>query len=700
MGCRGFQPPPLPPRFCTAVYTLKPLPCAGTAAILASVLKSEGVADDLAALVHARTGGNPLFVEELGLSLREQRIVRTRGHRAALSRPPEELRMPDSVQAIVRARIDRLPEPARHLLRLAAVIGNDFGERLIARLSGVAESATGPLRELVTRELIVERQSLPEGEYAFRHEIIREVAYHSLPNRSRKALHSEVGRAVEALYADRLSELEERLAHHFDQGECWDKAVQYLVRAAVRSRRNYAIPGALQCLERAAVIVEQHRPEIPLRLHHELAFQQGQVRGDLGHWSAAASAYRAAANIAQRAREQALRTQAMYALAFALIRAQSLGEAREVLEELEALAAHDPDTLAGVVTLQAHVAFLEERLDEALAKEERAAALIRQAPRSPHLGTALYILAAFSRWRGDYDQCLAIYEDLLPRLKEAAHIQTYLGCTFFYGLALGEQGRYQDAISVLEEGLELGRKSGERYMMPKLTNSLGWVYRELGQYDRAIQYSMKALAAGRDLAGPGAPSFSEVVCQSLIDLGEAYLGLGDLPAARHHLESAHENAYHQQYAFCRPRWLPRSLLDLGQYWLTVGEPARSQEMLDELRRHAVTDRFAFRKYQLRAAGLQGLVLAAAGREQEAGAALDRALELAVALHNPGELWRTHATLARFHQARNCPQLASRHYREARRIVEGIAAGLTDTNLRDAFLGSAVVRELSTGFPVA
>ena len=131
------------------------------------------------------------------------------------------------------ARLDRLGDDGKRTVQMASVIGRQFLVRLLARVAGLSERLEGLLRELQAMEIIYEQGLLPEPSYIFKHAVIQDVAYNSLLMQRRKALHQAVGEAIEELYQDRLEEHYAELAHHFIQGEVWEKACNYCRQAGL-----------------------------------------------------------------------------------------------------------------------------------------------------------------------------------------------------------------------------------------------------------------------------------------------------------------------------------------------------------------------------------------------------------------------------------------------------------------------------------
>ncbi len=672
---------------------LKPLSEDGTAAILADTFNVETLPEGLAMRVHDRTEGSPFFTEEVAISLEEEGMINREEGSLVLTRPVEELGFPDSVQALVRARIDRLGEAPRETLRLASVVGLEFTELLVKKLSHLGEQVNSILGELKSLELILEKGFQPEVEFMFKHAIIHEVAYASLLLSRRKDLHRMVGLGIEELYNHRLPEYFETLAHHFDQGELWEKAVAYLVKAGAKARVNFAGQTALNYFNRAQEILEKHSPEVPWRVRYNLLFERSHSLGDLGQWPLASQELKEAVEIAHDENAVELKIQALIAWSHAAQYSHNMGEMKDILTELGPLAEKVPASQLGVTALQAWTHRVAGNLPEALEVEKKMRTLIDLTPDSPHISIAKFSLGLFLRWRGKFKECSDILSEVLPQLREAAKAELYLQNVFIHGLALGEQGRYQDAIRDMQEGLDFGLKVGERYSSPKLTNSLGWVYHELCLFDKAIEFNTRALDAVLELMGPETSNLFEIESQTRINLAENHLLRGETEIAREHLDLVYQYSKNPKYFFVRARWKPRCLLNLGELWLGEGDLEKAQAFLDESREDGWIDKFPFRKYQVRAQRLQGTIFAAREKPEEAQEEFRQALEIAEELGNPTQLWRTHQALGIIYRGNGNETKAGQQFGKSLAVVEDIAAGLSDPGLKEGFLNSLPIREV-------
>ena len=209
---------------------LRPLDAEDTDALVSALLNIGDLPAELHSLVMRKTEGNPYFIEEVVRSLMEQGAVyRDEGGslRWKAGTDLAAIAIPDSLQALLMARIDRLDQEARHTLQMAAVIGRSFYYRILLAISDSAMSVDKHLRSLERVELLREAGRLPELEYIFKHELARDAAYATILNRRRREFHQRVAEAIEKLFEDRLEEHAHRLAQHFELGGDDAKAAKY-----------------------------------------------------------------------------------------------------------------------------------------------------------------------------------------------------------------------------------------------------------------------------------------------------------------------------------------------------------------------------------------------------------------------------------------------------------------------------------------
>src|SRR5215211_528533 len=164
------------------------------------------------------------------------------------------IQVPATVQAVLAARIDRLPPEEKQLLQTAAVIGTEVPLTLVQAIAELPEEAMHRgLAHLQAAEFLYETSLFPEREFSFKHALTHEVAYNGLLQERRQVLHTRIVEAPEILYPDRLAEQIERLAHHAMRGEAWEKVLGYCRQAGTRATIRPAYREAVERFEQALV---------------------------------------------------------------------------------------------------------------------------------------------------------------------------------------------------------------------------------------------------------------------------------------------------------------------------------------------------------------------------------------------------------------------------------------------------------------
>jgi len=212
-----------------------------SAEMVQAILKGVKAAQDLTKLILYKAAGNPLFMEEFTRTLLEKGYIERKNGCYVLTVKPSDIQVPETVQGIIAARMDRLEKDLKETMQIASVIGREFPFPILQNVTGMREKLEAYLLELQALEFIYERSMFPELEYIFKHALTQQVAYSSLLLKKRKEVHESIGRAIETLYPNRLDEFYEALAFHFKNGSSTDKAIYYLTKAAEKSFDRYAV---------------------------------------------------------------------------------------------------------------------------------------------------------------------------------------------------------------------------------------------------------------------------------------------------------------------------------------------------------------------------------------------------------------------------------------------------------------------------
>jgi transcriptional regulator with AAA-type ATPase domain/tetratricopeptide (TPR) repeat protein len=263
----GYKLPWMDRSFTTQI-ALQPLTPEESAVVVSSMLESASVPGGDAGPIIRQADGNPFFLEELARASVEQR-----------SASP-----PATIQQVLLARINRLSDEARRLLETTAVLGREASVRLLNEMWPEPGALQPLLRDLVHHEFLYPGTTAGgETIYAFKHVLTQEVAYQNLLGGHRRRLHATVGAALEALFAERVDEVVDLLAHHFGESDVDDKAVDYAIRAGEKAIRRWANAEALAAFDTALARLARMPDTEPNRLRRiDAVLTQSEVRFALG----------------------------------------------------------------------------------------------------------------------------------------------------------------------------------------------------------------------------------------------------------------------------------------------------------------------------------------------------------------------------------------------------------------------------------
>jgi class 3 adenylate cyclase/tetratricopeptide (TPR) repeat protein len=659
-----------------------------SATLAEGMLHSDRLPDPLQALIAEKAEGNPFFVEEVVASLRESGALRFAEGAWTVTGGAGRVLLPDTIQDVIMSRIDRLREPAKRTLQVAAVIGREFPGRLLERVVDAEEDVRSPLAELKASELIYERGEGPEVAYTFKHALTQEVAYGSLLIQHRRTLHERIARAIEQSYADRLPEHYEVLALHFRRAEAPTKALEYLMKAADKAARAFAIGEALalygEAEEAARALGDRVTPETWIALHRakfdlevlRSDFDRARIEGER-----ALEVARGSGNI--RAEGEVLAGMSM-ASVLAHRFEQALDEARQAVSIGEQVGA--PQVVAAASLATVFVFEVTGRLAEAAATVERVFAITRASGDVVNRASALVFAAELKHWEDRFAEASAMYAEGMELGRRHNVMGALLEGGFMWGVNLTGHGRYDEAIAVFEEGLALAEKVGDENYTPRYLNSLGRLYFECGDLGRAEDLNRRAAEGARRRRD------DESIANADLNLADVVLARGDHVLAREMLEEARHTMNHPATSeWGRWRYSMHLFASLGEAALAAGD-------LDELRRCAdmcleLAVRSHSPKYIIRGWRLRGEFAAVRGDHGGAVRALREALRGAEGTGSPAAQWRTQAALGRILAAHGRPDDAHAAYAAGREVLQGLMRSIHDSRLRVALENDLAIRRV-------
>jgi class 3 adenylate cyclase/tetratricopeptide (TPR) repeat protein len=545
-----------------------PLAAASLEEILDALLGRDPSLDVLKRLLIERAEGNPFFLEESVRTLVETKVLA--GERGAyrLMKTLATTQVPATVQAVLAARIDRLPPADKRLLQAASVVGKDLPFALLHALAEEPEDALrGALARLEGAEFVYETRLFPELEHTFKHALTREVAYATLLVPQRRALHVAVGRALERLYADRLSDVVDRLAYHYSRAEEVQKAVEYLTRFAEKAARIAAHGEAVRALEEAVMYAERLRGEERDRRILDVVLRQAHSLFLLGRLQQTVDRLLQRRESLDRLRDPTVAGPYHFRLGHTYSFLGDHERAEQSLERAlhEARACGDEPTMGEVYTVLSLEAFWLGQVLEGIRRGREAVSLLERAAKPGWLGMAHWVTGFNYILAGDFEEALeaAARADAIGTEIDDPRLQSY--AAFATGWIHGMRGDYAAGVVACERSIE---RSPGPVNTAIARGLLGYVYLEQGDLDRAIPALTEAVTQLSQFQ----QRHSQVTF--MVYLGEACLLAGQPEKARELATEALRLA--REVGFGR---------GIGSAQIVLGRLALARRLLDEADAH-------------------------------------------------------------------------------------------------------------------
>jgi class 3 adenylate cyclase/tetratricopeptide (TPR) repeat protein len=516
---------------------LDPLAAEGAERLLTALLGSNAGLEQLTHLLTARTEGNPFFLEESVRTLVE--IGALTGERGAyrLTRPLPGIQVPATVQAVIAARIDRLCAMDKALLQMASVLGKDVP---LGLLRGIAEIGENELHAAIGRlraaEFLYEVESFPDIEFTFKHALTLQVAYGSLLQDKRRALHMRVVEAIEQMYPDRRAEHVDRLAHHAFLGEEWSKAVTYLQQAGAKALSRSVYREAVKRFEQALTALT-HLPETRETVEQaiDLRFDLRNALLPLVEWRRIDGYLREADALARKFNDQRrLASVSGYMSGLHLNIGGRASDVRAFADEVEGIGVSLGDVPLQIAGAYYHV-WLGALSGDYRGTERRCRTLIDalQGDLSrDRFGLVAYPAVVARAFLARALAELGLFEEGRSHGREAVRLAESLDHPFsliWACLNLGRleavRGEFIGATMLLERAVALSNEWNVAYLTPIALAALGHAYAWSGNLEKSISLLQQALA-GYASAGIG-----YLRSMRMVQLGEAHLLAGRLDEA-------------------------------------------------------------------------------------------------------------------------------------------------------------------------
>ena len=487
--------------------TLNELSETASRRLIADLLETEDLPEQLAELVIGKAQGSPLYTAEVVRAFMDAEVLRRDNGRWELAADPDQFSVPDTIHGVIQSRIDRLEETARRVLQVASVIGRIFSLPVLGGvypyddLDGTLSRRLGQLNALGLRMMEEEEALGPDQRYMFQHALTQDVAYESLPYVRRREIHRRVGAFVEVRREEAQGERTGFLAYHFFHGRAWREALRYSLMAGQRAQREYANEIAIANFGRAlraAAELEEPCEEERLEAHEAL----GEVLTIVGRY------------------DEAL---------------EHLEAARQLVEAWPKSAERDrrvADIFSEMATAY------EAKGNYEVALEQLAQGLALPSVRQFVEGARIYLRGVSILLRqADYDQA----EEWCRRgLEIAKHVGGQVGLEalargyYLLGGVLMRRGALDESIARCKRSLDLYQRLKDLFGQSQAYNNLAAAHYFKDDWEAAVRHYTAAMNLAEQIG------YVEGMARSGNNLGEVYEVRGDLEKARERYQRALE----------------------------------------------------------------------------------------------------------------------------------------------------------------
>jgi tetratricopeptide (TPR) repeat protein len=659
---------------------------------LSMALGRVGFADDLAALIHRHSGGNPLFATALVRDLLATGIVARDGATWRLTVPVDRIEpgVPATLRDMLNVQFDQLEGQEQRVLRRASAIGERFAAWAVADEAADIESVEQVCEALAERRLLIRGAGMGElvdgtmtAFYQFHHALYRQAVYRRLSDVARSRVHRSIGERLATLFGPTTLALAAELALHFEKAHAYDRAIEYLMFAARNAERRFALRDAVDVLQYALALVPRLPADRRTRLEIQLLESIGDAHYLLGAMVESALAYETESALAARSRLTAAQVQAQSCFARPL---GLLDPERAIAVLQDAVKASgsldDRSMQARIELLAASMRLMYDtwRADDARVCDA-AYPLVRGSGESPpNFERMLY--AHVQSLRGDPMAALENAEAGIPQRHEPIEVVVHVFALSARILALLQFGRFGQALQIIRSSQQTAERNGSdpwlfsyrEAWLRTLALDFHGAQRVCGELTRSSVYpsgqaqTIARLARGFDALDHGRPDEARTLFEDVRDLNQT------------------------PKFFMHWYWRTHAHVGLVHSWLHSGQIARARAEADELTNTA--RRIADPNLQALAWDARALVAMGESQLTDARECLDRAFAALTRFEAPISAWRVHASASELCRRVGQAEEAAAHRERARAHITALAESFApEEPLRVAMLSAPSVRRV-------
>jgi tetratricopeptide (TPR) repeat protein len=425
--------------------------------MVSHLLGTQELDKDLEEFILEKTEGIPFFIEELIKSLKDLKFIAREDNRYRITKDIKEVAIPATIQDVIMARVDSLPDDTKGLLQRVSVVGRESSYDLIKKLTDLTEQELlFQLSVLKDSELLYERGIYPQSTYVFKHALTQDVVYDSLLLKRRKEIHGEIGMAIEELYPERLDEYYELLAYHYQRSDNMDKAFEYLNLVNQKVAKLNAMEEAKVYFEEAMALLDT-LPETEENRQRRISLLVNQ------RW------------------------------AFFLL--LKIPEYYDFLTHYEPMAVglEDPDLLGAFYARLGECEWSFGNFEQAIQTLTNAVELCKAAGNVEEVRYAYLRLQWSHFMRGNFDRALALKEDLVRTMEKRFNFQVYTYALSVASRAYGYLGRWEEAVKEGQKALSVAEEFSDNSLISWSAWNLSIAYTGRRDLARAIEYGELAV---------------------------------------------------------------------------------------------------------------------------------------------------------------------------------------------------------------
>lgn len=444
---------------------LKTLSANNAKTLIQNLLKMPEHLHDVSSLILEKSEGNPFYIEEIVRSFIESGVLKRNNGGWQITKDISSFEVPDTVDVVIRSRIDRLPHEAKEVLGRASVIGKSFPYKILSSISGKNHLRKN-LNFLEDREFIVKKTDSsstsglsPDTEYRFRHILIRDVAYKGLLQKKRKEIHRKIAGCIEDIFKEKIEDYYELLAYHYYNAESFEKSYDYYKKAGDEAKERYSNNIAIECYVKAIEIHKELFPDMKRERLAELFERMGDVK-------------------------------------------ELRSEYDEALKDYKNAFGYYTDTekKAGIKRKMGDVFAEKNKYDKAISSYEKVIRMLKNIPKSPVLSETLlgYAFLLFDI-KGNYQGAEKMIEQALMRIEWTKAPQIYARGIDTLGYFSWVRGNYDTALKYRKKALAIFEKLSDKRGIASALCNIGNVSCRRGESDTALRYYKKSLAVSEEI---------------------------------------------------------------------------------------------------------------------------------------------------------------------------------------------------------